>query len=334
MRKHRLASWIAFLGIIGIVAAVRGTELGVEGEKFTVNGKSTFLLGCSYYGGLGAKEEAIRKDLDELHRMGFNWIRVWADWTAFGEDLSAVVGGTGEGREPYLAKLVRLCAECDRRGMIVDVTLTRGKGAQGKPLLAEPGAHRRAVETIARALGGAKNWYLDLSNERNIRDARYTSVAELAELREAARKINPTLLVTASHGGDASKEEVLAYLKVAHLDFVSIHRPRDAVSAGKAAEDTRRYRKWLAESGRVAPVMYDEPFRRGYGKWEPVAGDFLKDLKSSRESGAAGWCFHNGDTRGAKDREPRRGFDLREKGLLEQLDGEERKFLAAVEVDR
>jgi len=44
--------------------------------------------------------------------------------------------------------------------------------------------------------------------------------------------------------------------------------------------------------------------------------------------GAAGWCFHNGDERSAKDGQPRRSFDLREKRLFEQLDEEENRPLA------
>ena len=36
------------------------TSLSVEGSSFTVNGKPTFLLGISYYGGLGASEDFIR----------------------------------------------------------------------------------------------------------------------------------------------------------------------------------------------------------------------------------------------------------------------------------
>jgi len=309
---------------------LRAVELGVEGDRFTLDGKPTFLLGCSYYGGLGAPEATARADLDELKRLGFNWIRVWADWTGFGADLSAVDAGTGAERQPYLDKLVWLCNECDRRGMVVDVTFTRGKGVEGKPLLADAASLRRAVETVVTALAKSRNWYLDLSNERNIGDARHTSMAELAELREAVRKINPKLLVTASHGGDASNDEVLAYLRTARIDFVSIHRPRDAEGAARVSEATREYRKWIAGSGRVVPLMYDEPFRRGYGKWDPVAADFSKDLKSSREAVAAGWCFHNGDTRGAKDHEPRRSFDLRNRSLFEQLDAEERKFLAGL----
>lgn len=44
------------------------TTLGLEGTHFTVNGRSTFLLGISYYGGLGASQDFVRRDLDDLQR--------------------------------------------------------------------------------------------------------------------------------------------------------------------------------------------------------------------------------------------------------------------------
>jgi hypothetical protein len=318
------------LPLIVLAGTASGVELRVERDQFTIDGKPAFLLGCSYYGGLGASEKTIHADLDELHRLGFSWIRVWADWTAFGADLSAVDVTTGESRQPYLASLVHLCDECDRRGMVLDVTLTRGRGPGGKPCLRDESVHRRAVETIVTALRERKNWYLDLSNERNIRDPRFTSVEQLAELRGAAKTLDPRLPVTASHGGDASRQEIEAYLKIAHLDFLSIHRDRDPKAAADGVETTRRYRKWIHEIGPDVPLQYDEPFRRGYGAWQPVAADFAADLRASRTAGAAGWCFHNGDNRNTPDRQPRRSFDLRTSPLFDQLDPEERAFLAQV----
>jgi hypothetical protein len=305
-------------------------ELGVDGDRFTLDGKPTFLLGCSYYSGLGASEQTVQSDLDQLHRLGFNWIRVFANWTTFDPNLSAVDVSTGEPRHPYLQTLVHLCDECDRRGFIVDVTLARKKGTGGTPSLRDLPVHRRAVETLVTALRHRKNWYLDLSNERNVRDPRFTSFEDLAELRQAAKDLNPRLLVTASYGGDASRKEVEAYLRTAHLDFLSIHRPRDAKSAADGAEATRRYRKWIHEIGPNVPLQYDEPFRRGYGDWQPVAADFAFDLSTCRQAGAAGWCFHNGDTRATPDRQPRRSFDLRTRTLFEQLDAEERTFLSQI----
>lgn len=305
------------------------TKLGVDGRQFTINGQPTFLLGISYYGGLGADEETWRRDFDEAQKCGFNWLRVWATWASFGNDVAAVEPLTGEARQPYLRSLERLVAECDRRGLIVDVSLSRGDGATGPPRLMAREAHRRAVETIVDALEKHRNWYLDLSNERNIQDQRHTSFDELHELRKLVRRLDPGRLVTASHGGDIGRDELRAYLEQAQVDFISPHRPRDASSPRQTEVKTRDYLAALGERGCVVPVHYQEPFRRGYDAgWKPSADDFLTDLAQARAGGAAGWCFRNGDQRGADDSRPRRSFDLRDGRLFEQLDAEEQRFVA------
>jgi len=329
--RQFIYSALVLLLIAMTSSVAQGVELGVKQDRFTIDGKPIFLLGCSYYSGLGASEKTLHTDLDELHRLGFNWIRVFADWTAYNKDLSAVDVLTGVPRQPYLERLMRLCDECDRRGMIVDVTLARGTGANHEPCLQTLPVHRQAVETLVNALKSHKNWYLDLSNEQNIRDVRYTSIDQLANLRDTAKKLDPHLLITASHGGDASKEEIRAYLQKAHFDLISIHRERDPKAPAKAADATRQYKQWIQEIGPVVPLQYDEPFRRGYSDWEPIATDFVKDLQASRDAGAAGWCFHNGDSRRAPDRKPRRSFDLQNQSLFEQLDAQERKFLSLLQ---
>lgn len=307
----------------------RRTTLGIEGGSFTLNGKPTFLLGISYYGALAAPPDFIQSDFVEMQRLGFNWIRVWANWRGFGADAAAV---DGEGRPIAggLEKLKRLIAECDRRGMVADVTLSRGNGAADTPRLQTLEAHRRAVETLATALKPRRNWYLDLSNERNIRDARFTSFEELKALREWAKALDPRLLVTASHGGDISRDELRQYLQVARVDFVTPHRPRDARSPERTVATTKQFLEWMKELDLVVPVHYQEPFRRGYGRWSPEAGDFDRDLRAAQAGGAAGWCFHNGDQRGAPESQPRRSFDLRERRLFDQLDPEELKTVAVL----
>ncbi|MBI4584894.1 MAG: serine hydrolase [Planctomycetes bacterium] len=310
-------------------ATTSPARLEVQGPRFLLNGQPAFLLGCSYYGALGAPEEAIRQDLDDLGRHGFNWIRVWATWAAFGGDVSAV-DGEGNERQPYLDKLRWLISECGRRGLAVDVTLSRGNGATGPARLRSLEAHRRAVETLVAALRPLRNWYLDLANERNIADQRHVPFEELKALRGAVKRLDPERLVTASHGGDLSRDELKEYLLGVQADFVSPHRPRHARSARETEAKAREVLAWMRGFGRVAPLHYQEPFRRGYGEWQPAAGDFLADLEGARRGGAAGWCFHNGGEKGKGDGRPRRSFDLREKRLFEQLDEEERKAMATL----
>ena len=147
MRRIVVLSLFCTVSLLPLKA--RGaTVLGIEGTQFTLGGKPTFLLGFSYYAGLGASEEFIRSDLDDFQKYGFNWLRVWATWSSFDSDVSAV-DGRGQAREPFLGRLKWLVAECDRRGLVVDVTLTRGKGVGCVP---DFEAHRCAVEVLVEAL--------------------------------------------------------------------------------------------------------------------------------------------------------------------------------------
>jgi hypothetical protein len=75
-------------------------------------------------------------------------------------------------------------------------------------------------------------------------------------------------------------------------------------------------------------MLYQEPFRRGYGKWEPNAADFLTDLAGAVSGGAAGWCFHNGSERQRSGPGRDRSFDLSARRLFEQLDSEELRVVS------
>jgi hypothetical protein len=315
--------------LLALPSAGGATTLAVSEIHFTINGRPTFLLGVSYYGGLGASREFVTRDLDDCQRFGFNWLRVWATWDAFDNDVSAV-DRDGAAREPYLKQLRWLVGECNRRGMVVDVTLTRG------PLLPTQEAHLAAVRTIVGALREYSNWYMDLANERNVRDARYVSIEELRALRDEAKKLAPKMLITASNGGDVSAKDLENYISGAQLDFVAPHRPRDKASPAQTADVTRRCFPQMEKLGRIVPVHYQEPFRRGYdpSHFEPTARDFAADLQGAVAGGAAGWCLHNGSQKGAPREEPRRSFDLRQRRLFDQFDAEERAFLDALAGER
>ncbi len=318
--------------LLAILSAALGakaaTELGIKDKKFTVNGKPTFLLGISYYGALGASEDFILKDFDDMQKFGFNWFRLWATWGAFDNEVSAV-DPQGNPREPYLTKLKWLIEGCDRRGIIVDVTLSRGNSVTGPVRLQSPEALRRAAKTIVTALKPYRNWYLDMGNERNIRDRRFVSTDELAELRKFIKGIDPDRLVTASFVRDIKKDELKTILLDARVDFLAPHRPRHSKSAGQTAAQTKKYFEMMKELGRTVPVHYQEPFRRGFTpkRWQPNAEDFLADLKGALEAGAAGWCLHNGDQKDKPQSKPRRSFDMRDARLFDQLDEQEMKFI-------
>jgi len=309
-------------------SAYGGTDLGIEGTRFTIDGKPTFLYGISYYAALGASEEFIERDLADMKRANINWIRVWAMWHMFDNNVSAV-DAKGNPREPYLAKLKWLVERCDRLGIVVDVTLTRGTATYRKkqPYVQTLEEHGRAVETIMSALKPYRNWYIDLGNERNYnKDKRFVSIEDLRELGKLVKKLDPKRLVTASQAGEISDKELREYLLTAKVDFVTPHRPRHSASPGESEAKTKEYLRKMKELGRVVPVHYQEPFRRGWKnrrKWQPKSSAFVADCLGAKKGGAAGWCLHNGDDKFTPERRPRRSFDMRKKRLFDQLDKEE-----------
>lgn len=320
---------IAMAVLVGIVVCGQGPVLGISGTSFTLDGKGTFLLGASYYGALGIEDPRYaEQDLDDLARHGFNWVRVWATWDYDGNDVSAVAPD-GSIRQPYMKRLKQFCARAGKRGIVVDVTVTRGKGPRFPATLQE---HKDVITTLARQLKRFRNAYFDIGNERNVQDERHVPMREVGELVDAVKRIDPERLCTASQGGDISAEEAVVYIGVGKVDFICPHRPRNPESAGQTANRTRAYLESMKSAPRIVPVHYQEPFRRGYGPWMPVAADFLADLRGAREGGAAGWCLHNGASRESAHGRPRRSFDMRpgEGRLFSQLDAEERGFLGQI----
>lgn len=325
-------SFIEYLALfLSACSVLGGTDLGISGTQFTLNGKPTFLLGISYYAALGATSEFVKRDLDDMQRDEFNWIRIWANWGAFGTNISALQMD-GSIREPFFRRLKSLLAECNCRGMVVDITMARENGMKEPPGLPGLPEHLRAIELLVTGLKEYRNWYLDLANERNIRDKRYVSMDELKILRDRAKELDPKRLITASHSSDDEDffRHIEQYLTTVRLDFVSLHRSRARGSAQETEYATRRFLEKMNEMNRVAPVHFQEPFRRGYEDWNPEAADFVTDLKGARKGGAAGWCFHNGAQRKSAGNSPRRSFDLREHRLYDQLDDIEREVAHGV----
>ena len=327
----------AFLGMVFLALTVagyaeenakppQGPILGVSDTSFTLNGKKAFLLGASYYAALSLEDSAsVDADLRDFAAYGFNWIRVWATWECDGVNISAIAPD-GSIREPYMTRLLQLCEKAASRNMVIDVTLTRNKGPSFPATQQE---HKTILTLLATKLKPFRNLYFDVANERNIGDVRHVSMDEVQELIAAVKQIDPQRLCTASQGGDIENDEIISYLNTGKVDFICPHRPRDAGSPQQTAAKTKAYLSFMASLPRKVPVLYQEPFRRGYSDWQPTPADFLEDLRNARQSGAAGWCWHNGSSRTSADNRPKRSFDMRpaEGRLFSQLDSEDRAFL-------
>ena len=170
----------------------------------------------------------VRRDLDDLQRHGFNWLRVWATWAAFDHDVSAV-DAAGRPREPFLGRLKWLVAECDRRGLVVDVTLTRGDAAAGGAVAGPRGAPASRRDAGRRAEGASQ--LVPRPGQRARRPRRAPRAGRGAEdapgagpaARSATGWSRPR-----SAGMTSTRRTCGRPCSTLGLDFVAPHRPRDA----------------------------------------------------------------------------------------------------------
>ena len=300
--------------LIAVVSAPSlATTLGItkDGSHFSIDGKPTYLNGISYYSALSiADPNMVKADLDDMTADGFNWIRMWVHWNAEGENISAL-DENGKFREPYMSRLKSLVKMCNERKMIVDVTMARNRK--------QPFAgYLESARVLARELKPYRNIYIDVGNERDIRDDRYVSFEEITELTRAIKEIDPKRICTAS-GRPGSQENVEQYIK-AGCDFIAPHLDRDEGSSAKTIGSVKEIIGWMNALNHRMPVHLQEPFRRGYTNYQPTVEDFFRDDSGGKIAGAAGWCLHNGSSRISKDHKPFRSFCMSGDRLYTQLD--------------
>ena len=276
------------------------------------------MTGISYYGAMTISSPSfIKKDLDDMKRDGFNWIRVWACWDP-GDMNVSVVTRYGDLREPYMSRLKYLIRECNRRGMIVDVTLSRGR----EPFPGNQEQHLACVRTVAKTLKPYRNLYIDVANERDVQDVRYVNYEEMGALISAIKEIDPNRICTAS-GVPTSREDLTRYTNIGKCDFIAPHLGRDKNSPSETMGRVKKLIGWMSgDSIRRVPVLLQEPFRRDYGSYQPVENDYYQDAIGGKLGGAAGWCLHNGSN---SQKTLFRSFRMTDKDgrLYDQLDNVE-----------
>ena len=321
-------SWIMALCLgLGPVGA---HELGItsDGAFFTIDGEPAFLSGISYYAGTSVDSPgALIGDLDQMKGYGLNWIRVWTFWSVQGTNYG-VTTEEGVVREPYMTRLKTIITECDRRGMIVDVTMHRGKS--GPP--SNQAQHLKCARTLARELLLYRNVYIDIANECDVGDARHVGHVEVGELIAAIKKIDPDRLCTAS-AAPGSQKDLDKYLTIGKCDFICPHLRRDARAAAETFATVGKFIKWMDKLGKRVPIHLQEPFRRDYSRgWQPVQEDYFQDATGGKSAGAAGWCLHNGSNNFSDNERPFRSFLMtRTEGrLFSQWDAVEKEVAREV----
>ena len=142
-------------------------------------------------------------------------------------------GRLGGGRRGPAARAVPRQAQV-ARGRVRPPRAGRRRDAHARQTRGEWGAipnleaHRRAVETLVAALKEHRNWYLDLANERDVRDARYVPAERAQGTPRAGPAARPA---AAGHG------------------LVRGPRPRRGGPARGAADDRPRFRRPPSAAG-------------------------------------------------------------------------------------
>jgi hypothetical protein len=321
-RRSPLAPIAAFVLLFPLCSggAAPGPRVGISADRFTIDGRPTFLLGASYFDVLGYKES----DLDGLAARGFNLVRIWLDWAGW-EDRGRSCFDP-DGNLVHASAVLGFARAAAARGMLVDVTVL--SSASG---FTDFAAVKRAVRSAVRALAREPNVFFDLVNEHNNRGlaGSWWSVphARMKELVAAARAENPSAILTFSSSsphlvasdGSVSAKELREEIE-AGSELVAVHLPRTPDWHLRTGERVLGLRAALAAIGVSVPVYLQEENRRGFEGHVSSAGDFLEAARRARDAGAAGFVFHTAA-----------GFDLSgEATFFGNLDSEERAALDAL----
>ena len=281
-------------------------QLGIEGDRFTIDGVPTFLLGVSYFDGRNFHIE----DLDELAARRFNLIRIWLDWNpaSFFDAAGGLVAAD---------TLLELAEACRVRGIVVDVTILD----TDLTFTDRDAALRAVVSTLA----AQPNVFFDIANEHD-HAGNTLSHADVTALALAARRENPAAILTvSSQGGHIVDDLTLSPGNIdeeivgAGLDLLTPHFSRTADFYDKTDQRVTLAKEYLNSIGHAVPVYLQEEARRGHSGLDPTTEQFLQAAREARDAGAAGWVLHNDA-----------GLDLSVATFFAQLDEVERATVDAL----
>jgi hypothetical protein len=316
MRRCSCAAAAALLiATMGCAAAARPSlTLGIDGDRFTVDGSPKFLILVSYFDGT-RRAAAGGVDADFAYLQGkVHGVRVFPNWWA---DPCKLRSGTdtlfdldGHIRPVAWRQLQALLDSAAAHGLVVDLSLTRETVTDNgtPPRALSFIAYAEAIATLVGATDYLKGRYphllVDVQNEW----PRFSEAAGIEALLGRLRAADPQRILAASSSGGPYQPVGLSLPNVA----AAYHDPRerDWFTAGAAARVVSGVKAALG--GTVQPVYLQEPTpASAQCPGQQHDGDpshFVEAMKQARAAGAAAWTFHT-----------RLGFALREQTLLQRL---------------
>lgn len=232
-------------------------EIGVSGTRFLLDGKPFPYTGISFFNAIynptfNRNSEERGKWLRKFKRYGVNVLRVWAQWDNRRGFVDAAAEHTlyfpdGRLRKEHVETLKAILTECDREGMVVELTLFSHESLQNNIRLGVAEGER-AVTALTKELLPYRNVTFQVWNEHSERVLDHVRTIRAADSKR---------LVTNSPGfagdvGDPAQNEA--------LDYLTPHTPRQGsgrhweLAPQQIATLLKQYRK---------PVVDDEPARNG-----------------------------------------------------------------------
>jgi hypothetical protein len=334
---------VVFLIVLVSLGAMRpqsapGPAIGIEGDRFTVQGSARFLIFVSYFDALHASTSTWTTDLDYLrqHVQGVRILPNWfSDYCAGGQtgtntrSTDALFRFDGSVNEATLAKLIAFVKAAGERSLVVDVTFTRETvptpDGQSDPM--PFGNYLGAIRTVAQALIPYRNVLFDVQNEWQNKKF---SEDEMRSLVNAVHEVDRGRLTAASTLSDIPAAAVGQEARTLGFDYVAYHDHRNSDwHSGEAISTQLNDLRNGLQSARK-PVYFQEPtpWDRApecpeNSPGDPTVGHASDAATSAERHGAAAWTFHTRSTFNLRSTSfvDRLTRDPNQKKALEQLSG-------------
>jgi hypothetical protein len=259
----------------------RAQKLSIQGDRFAIDGTPKFLVFISYFGAMGAPN--INQDLHAIKALGFDGIRMWPNLDT-GPQL---MNGDGTLRSAELARLRSILDQARQEKLIVDVTFTYEHISGMTPATAKLG-----IVAATDALRSYDNILFDIQNERNVRDRRYMSEADVGTIYAAIKATDPARIATADNSlGEVWGPQYAAdFTARLGLDVNAFHERRatnwytfDFYSEVVGTLKKAGKPVYLQEPNSTRDPTYTANDRADY---------YIQAVANAKRAGAAAWCFH------------------------------------------
>ena len=296
---------LAALLLLVIATCSDAQVLGVEGDRFTLNGQPRFLVFVSYFDGVRripdnlASTTVLDADLEYLVSKGVSGVRIFPNWQSPGETLMQCDGAL---RPLQLEKLTRLIDRAAAKGLVVDVSFTIDtvKNTAGHQCLSASD-YKKALDTVTSSLAGKTSILFDLQNEHDKNrppadsshpkgwtpqqwaDYLGATIVPAVKSRDASR------LVTVSWTSDATPLSVFSYVQNRRYDVLAYHH-RGPGWETKTTTYATRFKRLFADRGPRRPIYLQEPNRFPF---DTEVAHYESAVANAKGAGAAAWTFHN-----------------------------------------